>query len=140
MPAGQPTKYKSQYASQAYKLALLGATNEKLADFFEVHGDTIAEWINVQPEFSDALKEGRDLADAKVSESLYNRAIGYSHKAVKMQLDRTGKWQTMEYTEQYPPDTLAAIFWLKNRQPDRWREKSEVLNKTITVTVADEEE
>jgi len=26
----------------------------------------------------------------------------------------------------YPPDTTAAIFWLKNRQPAKWREKQEV--------------
>lgn len=23
----------------------------------------------------------------------------------------------------YPPDTTAAIFWLKNRQKDKWRDK-----------------
>ena len=31
-----------------------------------------------------------------------------------------------EYIEHYPPDTTAAIFWLKNRQPEKWRDKKEV--------------
>lgn len=34
----------------------------------------------------------------------------------------------MEYIEHYPPDTTAAIFWLKNRQPAKWRDKKEVEN------------
>ena len=26
----------------------------------------------------------------------------------------------------YPPDTLAGIFWLKNRKPKEWRDRHEV--------------
>lgn len=31
-----------------------------------------------------------------------------------------------EYIEHYPPDTTAAIFWLKNRQPEKWRDRKEI--------------
>jgi hypothetical protein len=32
------------------------------------------------------------------------------------------------YTERYPPDTTAAIFWLKNRRPDLWRDRHETVH------------
>ena len=31
-----------------------------------------------------------------------------------------------EIVKHYPPDTAALIFWLKNRQPGRWRYKAEI--------------
>ena len=34
--AGQPTKYKKEFAEQAYKYCLLGADDKKLAFLFEL--------------------------------------------------------------------------------------------------------
>jgi len=31
----------------------------------------------------------------------------------------------VKYTEHYPPDTTALVFWLNNRQRARWRDKPE---------------
>ncbi len=36
MPAGRPSKFKDEYIEQARKLAALGATDQEIADFFEV--------------------------------------------------------------------------------------------------------
>ena len=36
----------------------------------------------------------------------------------------------IETVKHYPPDTTAAIFWLKNRQVERWRDKQEVDHTT----------
>lgn len=33
---------------------------------------------------------------------------------------------TKEITKEVPPDTTAIIFWLKNRQPQKWRDKQQV--------------
>ena len=33
---------------------------------------------------------------------------------------------TKEITKEIPPDTTAQIFWLKNRRPDKWRDKQEL--------------
>lgn len=118
----RPTKYKPEYAEKARKLCLLGATDEALADFFEVDVSTISNWKNDFPLFLEALKKGKAQADAEVAASLYHRANGYSHKAVKM-FCFEGQVISEEYTEHYPPDTTAAIFWLKNRQPKQWRDK-----------------
>jgi hypothetical protein len=58
---------------------MLGATAEELAGFFGVTRGTISNWIPTIPEFAAALREGRDLADAKIARGLFARAVGYSH-------------------------------------------------------------
>ena len=123
-PVGRPTKYQDTYPAQALKLCKLGATDKEIAAFFEVHVDTIDEWKRVHPSFSESLKEGKQLADAEVAHKLFHRATGYSHKAVKIVADaKTKEEHIVEFVEHYPPDTTAAIFWLKNRRPDLWRDK-----------------
>jgi hypothetical protein len=102
---------------------LLGATDEEMAAFFSVATSTFYLWQRKHPEFRQALKEGKLVADATVAESLYKRALGYSHKAVKIVADaKTGTEHIVPYTEHYPPDTTAAIFWLKNRRRADWRD------------------
>lgn len=121
---GRPSSFKPEYTDQATKLAMLGATNEDLAAFFNVSVSTVGKWIAENGEFSDALKEGRAVADSRVARSLYERATGYQHRAVKIFADpKTGAQKIIEYTERYPPDTTACIFWLKNRRPDLWRDR-----------------
>jgi hypothetical protein len=123
MPGGRPSKFKPEHVEQAAKLAKLGATDREIADFFEVSEATIYRWKNDQPEFCEALKVGKEAADARVEQSLYRRALGYSHDAVKISTVEGQIVQT-PYVEHYPPDTTAAIFWLKNRRSDEWRDVS----------------
>ena len=125
---GRPTAYKPEYPDLARKFCLLGATNDDLARMFEVSPRTIDQWMADQPEFSRSVKEGREEADAKVAESLYRRAIGYSHEAVK--IFKTADSEApiyAPYTQHYPPDTAAAFIWLKNRRKQDWRDKTELV-------------
>jgi hypothetical protein len=39
---------------------------------------------------------------------------------------KTGAEHIVPYTEHYPPDTTACIFWPKNRRRDKWRDKHEI--------------
>lgn len=122
----RPSSFKPEYAEQAQKLCLLGATDKELADFFGVSEQTLNAWKQAHPEFLESLKMGKDLADATVADRLYKRATGYEHKAVKIVADaKTGMDHTVEYIERYPPDTTACIFWLKNRQRAKWRDRVE---------------
>lgn len=106
---GRPTKYKEEYNDQVYKLALLGYTDADFATFFDVTETTINNWkLDRKNGFIESLKKGRDQADSKVAESLYKRATGY---------DKDGK--------HYPAETVAIIYWLKNRQRSRWKDKPE---------------
>lgn len=128
--AGAPTKYREEYCEQAEKLCKLGATDKELADFFEVEEKTINNWKIEFPEFLQSIKNGKDLADANVAERLYQRAIGFEHPSeeIKVVSNGQGEGSSIErvaVTKVYPPDTVAAIFWLKNRQKGKWRDKTE---------------
>lgn len=121
---GRPTAYRAEYARQAKKLCLLGATDAELADFFEVSIRTIDGWKVRHGEFLQALKAGKDEADNRVERSLYQRATGYTHDAVKIFMPAGAKSPVYaEYREHVPPDTTACIFWLKNRRREEWRDK-----------------
>ncbi len=125
---GRPSLFRDEYIRQAREFALLGVTDEEMARLFGVSEATFNSWKNSKPGFLDSIKEGRDVADARVGTRLYERAMGYSHKAVKIVADaKTGAVVEVPYTEHYPPDTAACIFWLKNRQrhSGRWRDKVE---------------
>jgi len=122
---GRPTRYKAEYAEQARKLCLLGATDEELAGFFSISFQTLNTWKKSHKEFLESITRGKIVADAEVAERLYQRALGYSHQAVKiMAVDKTVVHE--EYIEHYPPDTQAASLWLRNRQPKKWRDKQDV--------------
>ncbi len=119
----RPSGFKAAYCDQARKLCRLGATDIEIADFFAVDVRTLYRWKNDHEEFCQALKEAKVEADARVEASLYHKALGYSFDAVKIFNDKDNGVTTVPYREQVPPDTTACIFWLKNRQPDRWRDK-----------------
>lgn len=121
-PGGRETLYQEQYAEQAYKLCLLGATDKELAGFFGVTEQTVNNWKHAHPKFFESITRGKMMADAQVAESLFKRALGYSHQAVKI-MTVGGEVKHEQYTEHYPPDTPAASLWLRNRQPEKWRDK-----------------
>lgn len=135
---GRPSKYKEEYAEQARKLCLLGATDAKLADFFEVDEATINRWKHDFPEFCKSLKAGKMQADAEIAESLFNRARGYVAPDLDIKMYE-GEIIETPYMKHYPPDATSMIFWLKNRQPDLWREKREAVevndDNEITINV-----
>lgn len=127
---GRPTKYKEEYNEQVYKLCLLGAIDDELADFFDVDVSTINNWKIDYPEFFESIKRGKSLADANVASKLYHRATGYEHPDVDIKMYEGDIIET-PLIKHYPPDTTAAIFWLKNRNPAKWRDKQEVVNTHI---------
>lgn len=138
MQTGRPTDYKDEYCEQAKKLCLLGATDKQLADFFSVTEQTVNNWKNDHPEFFESLKEGKQLADAKVAESLYNRARGYEHTEDKVFNDN-GTPMVVPTIKHYPPDSTACIFWLKNRDPEKWRDKTHLdhnINETPKLEIS----
>lgn len=137
MRAGRPTLYQDEYADQARKLCLLGATNDDLARFFEVSVSSIVKWILEFNEFSTAVKNGREVADANVANRLYERATGYSHPDTDIRVIENQIVKT-EVMKHYPPDTAAAFIWLKNRAPHRWRDRVEV-EENVTIALVDKE-
>lgn len=135
---GAPTLYKPEYAEQAYRVCLLGATNENLALFFDVAVSTIHEWRNTHVEFSDAIRRGKIAADVEVAGSLFGttkdrtiiKQVPFKTKNVfyndeGKRIEREGV-EIIEVKEVIPADFRAQQFWLKNRQPKDWKDKQEV--------------
>ena len=132
--AGRPTLYKEEYAEQARKLCLLGSTDAELADFFEVSEQTVNAWKTAHPEFLESIKKGKAQADANVADRLYQRAMGFEHPEVDIRVIDHAIVQT-PITKIYAPDPTAAIFWLKNRQRAKWRDKVETeLSGSVEIT------
>lgn len=118
---GRPSKKDSINMEQVKKLYLAGWDDKQVADFIGVTEQTINNWKIKDHSFFESLKDWKLQADEKVERSLYERACGYKHKAIKI-FQYEGKIITADYIEHYPPDTTSCIFWLKNRQPQLWRD------------------
>jgi len=119
--AGAPEKYREEYAERVYDLALLGLKDTEIAAVFQVSEPTLNKWKKQHPEFFKSLNEGKAIADGKVARRLYERALGF--ETIEEKLGPGG--MVVELKTVCPPDTAAAIFWLKNRQRANWRDKVE---------------
>jgi hypothetical protein len=120
---GRPSAYRDEFAEQAKKLAALGATDQEIADFFDVDVRTIYRWKHDQDAFCQALKAGKDVADDRVERSLYQKAIGYEQDEVKIFMPAGADDPVYApFRAKIAPDTTAAIFWLKNRRREAWRD------------------
>lgn len=121
---GQKSKITDRHIELAYKISLLGATDKEIANILEISESGLNKWKRDHKDFREALKKGKDEADALVAEKLYHRALGYTHEEEKI-FNNNGEIIRAETTKHYPPDTTAAIFWLKNRQKAQWRDKQD---------------
>jgi len=124
LPNGRPSDYKEEYNELVYRLSLLGLTDKEMARFLEIGESTLNLWKQKHPKFSESMWRGKAIADSIVAESLFHRAIGYSHSENKI-FHYQGKPVVVPTVKHYPPDTQAASLWLRNRQPDRWRDTKE---------------
>lgn len=130
----RPSKFKPEFSDQARKLCEMGATDEEVASFFDVSTRTLYRWQAADEAFCQALKAGKAPADDRVERSLFARAVGYTFDSEKV-FQFQGKVVRAQTREHVPPDTTAAIFWLKNRRPSEWREKAETVHSgSVEVT------
>lgn len=109
-----------------------GLTDEQIARNMGISRKTLYVWCEKYGDICNTLKKGKDVADREVESALYRRAIGYRMKKQTRELRlnrKTGKREmvvTKETEEEVAPDVTAAIFWLKNRKPEEWRDKRDV--------------
>ena len=124
-------KNNPKITKRVYELSLLGLGDRELAIAFGIDPTMIEYWKQHRPGFREAILQGKQEADGKVAESLYKKAVGYTKPYEQVFLYK-GEKVTAETTKYYPPDTAAAIFWLKNRTrhlPNPW---SDVTKHEIT--------
>lgn len=119
-----------------------GLTDAQIADKIGIGMTTFYRWQQDYREFREALKRGKAPVDTKVENALLNSATGYyvtvkKPKVVKTRRQLAGKGmieeEHIEYVDEeiyVPPNTTAQIFWLKNRKPDKWRERRDEKENT----------
>ena len=106
-----------------------GLTDEQIAKNIGIGTTTLYRWKEEFEEIRESLKKGKEVVDREVENALLKRALGYEYtetirEAVKDPDSGTIEMRvTKEVTKQIIPDTTAQIFWLKNRKPDKWRDK-----------------
>lgn len=135
---GRPTKYNEKFhVKLAYAYSRLGYTDEEMAKEFGVSESTLNLWKKKHESFFGALKKGKDTPDDQVESALLKRALGFKIKAVKL-FQHQGKILEGEYNEYYPPDVAAAFIWLKNRRPEKWRDRRQVeMTGNVGITMAE---
>ena len=145
------TKYKDELTNLAVKyMAMAGLTDKEIADNLGVAKANYEVWKHKHPTFFQDLKDGKAVADQKVVDSLFKMATGYYYDAEKPVVVSTGDFtsevQIAKYQEYYRPVPVAAIFWLKNRMPQEWRDKQEIgltdkdgKDRCLTISFADPE-
>lgn len=100
-----------------------GLTDEQIAGNVGITATTLYEWKNRFPEISEALKKGKEIVDIQVENALLKRALGYEYMEERVEISEKDGRKVIQTTKTALPDTAAQIFWLKNRRPDRWRDK-----------------
>lgn len=122
----RPSKYETHVAPRLVEIedwVRNGATDEEVAKRLGIAYSTLREYKNEFSAFSAVLKKGKDYVDAQVENALLQRALGYEFKEITKELRDGELVPTKVVTKHIVPDTTAQIFWLKNRRPDKWREK-----------------
>lgn len=131
MPAGRKQKYnKETFPLLAEKYAREGLSDEQIAKNLGIATGTLYDYKNKFPEFSEALKRGKQPVDFEVENALLKRALGYDvDETVKIMNIVNGAPVVKEVrvtTKHIQPDVGAIAFWLKNRVPERWKERQTV--------------
>lgn len=103
-----------------------GLIDEQIAHNMGIRRSTLSEWKKRFPDIADALKKNKNIVDIEVENALYKRAVGYEYTEKTIEIDDDGKKRVKVTKKRMAPETLAIIFFLKNRKPEDWRDKREV--------------
>nr|DAG66074.1 MAG TPA: terminase small subunit [Caudoviricetes sp.] len=88
-----------------------GLTDEQIAKNIGITLSTFYEWKKKYSDFSESLKKGKEVVDYEVENALLSSAL--------------------------EGNTTAQIFWLKNRRPDKWRDKQKEETDTMALNKLD---
>jgi len=150
---GRPSEINNINLNKVAVLTKKGFTDKEISDFFDINELTLNRWKKKNPEFGKSLKEWKSEADEKVEKALYQRALGYEYDEVTYEKSKIGglgvklskgEVETIKHcdtnktkviTKQVVPDVLAQIFWLKNRQPERWKDKTDIEHSMSDSTI-----
>lgn len=125
MRTGRPTTYRKNFPERGFMLWVEGKTDREVAKALKISHESLYQHVKRYPEFADARKKAKAMADEVIEQSLFNRARGMWLPDCHVS-QYEGVITVTPLKKHLPPDPLSCIFWLKNRKPDQWREKTEL--------------
>lgn len=121
------SKYETNVKPELFKIKMWarnGLSDEQIAKNLNISLSTYYEYKNKFPEFSEALRDGKEISDYEVENALYKKATGHQIKETVITKNAEGKTVSIkEIIKEISPDINAIMFWLRNRQPDTWRKE-----------------
>jgi len=125
---GRRSKYDPDtFPALAEKYAKMGLVDTQIAKKLGISHQTMNQYKNKYPDFLASLKRGKTVPDDEVENALLKSAKGYEFGYLEEELDAKGKVVKQKRgVTHVKPNTTAQIFWLKNRRPDKWRDKQDV--------------
>ena len=118
---GRPSKRTPETCAKIHILSRRGFTDKEIAGILDLDEATLTLWKR-DPEFFTFLKTAKEVSDAIVTRSLYEKAVGYEWEEEEVVGNFKKGMEVQKVHKRLPPDTTACIFWLKNRQREEWRE------------------
>ena len=109
-----------------------GLTDEQIAHNIGITTTTLYDWKKKYPQFTEAIKSGKEVVDRIVENALLKSAMGYKFDEVvkeRIYNPETGESEIVEVkrtTKDVAPNSTSLIFWLKNRQPAKWRDTKNI--------------
>lgn len=129
---GRPTKYNAiLHNALAEICASKGMIDTEIAAKMQISETTLYNWKRDYPDFVKAISRGKEDSDSQVENALLKTALGFEYDAQKPMVVSDGKAEgshveIVDYKEHVAPVVHAQVFWLKNRRPDRWRDKQDI--------------
>lgn len=103
-------------------LAGAGLTNQQLAKAIGLSPSQFSDFLKKNPDFWDKLDAAKETPNRQVEQSLFRSAMGYATR----ELHKVAGKPVKVVLRERAPDVTACIFWLKNRDPKRWRDVIDV--------------
>lgn len=111
-----------------------GLTNEQMSEKLGIHPASWYEYANKYPTFNELINWSKSVTINRVESSLFKLAMGYEYEEIKtiVEEDKNGKKRTrIEKVKRHqPPNPVAMIFYLKNRAPNEWNDRREIIIDT----------
>jgi transposase len=126
--------YSDELLPKLEELAAKGLTYKQIAESFCIGERTLYDWKRRYPQVLQALQKYRGVADRLVENAMYKNALGQTFTEIKRErrFNKTTKEYEIVVTEQVdkfiPGNVVAQIFWLKNRMPERYKDKVETVH------------
>lgn len=102
-----------------------GLTEEQIAANCGVNVKTLWDWKSKFDPICNAIKKGKEVVDYEVENALLKRALGYEYQEERVEHSDKDGYKVIQTIKHVPGDTTAQIFWLKNRRPEKWRDRRE---------------